>query len=146
MVIKLLAVALQQHGSPFSDSVAIKNTIGVQTTVIKAARHFLKRLGLDFDKHFPDADRHRNSAPPRLTSRCIRSFHGQGWHHSGGELAVLICSMPRHKCNCIAAVGCACNKPDMPWSWSRLVTWIGSGLVVQVFSSGLHAALAEHLV
>jgi len=52
MVIKLLAVALQQKliGYPFSESVAIKKTIGVQTSVMKAAKHVLKRPGLDFDK------------------------------------------------------------------------------------------------
>eukprot|EP00971_Amphidinium_carterae_P196629 3902340-Amphidinium_carterae.1 len=52
MVIKLLAVALQQKliGYPFSDSDAIKKTIGVQTSVMKAAKQVLKRPGSDFDK------------------------------------------------------------------------------------------------
>mmetsp|Transcript_25122 Transcript_25122/g.57765 ORF Transcript_25122/g.57765 Transcript_25122/m.57765 type:complete len:140 (-) Transcript_25122:3-422(-) len=40
MVIKLLAVALQQNGSPFLESVAIKKKTGVRTSVMMCV-HFL---------------------------------------------------------------------------------------------------------
>eukprot|EP00971_Amphidinium_carterae_P159678 3166034-Amphidinium_carterae.1 len=52
MVIKLLAVALQQKliGYPFSDSDVIKKTIGVHTSVMKAAKQVLTGPSLDFDK------------------------------------------------------------------------------------------------
>jgi len=52
MVAKLLIVALQQKliGYRFLESDAIKKTIGVQASVMKAAKQVLKRPGLDFHK------------------------------------------------------------------------------------------------
>eukprot|EP00971_Amphidinium_carterae_P128396 2543373-Amphidinium_carterae.1 len=52
MVIKLLAVALQQKliGYPYSECATIKKLIGVQPSVMKAAKQVLTRHGLGVDK------------------------------------------------------------------------------------------------
>eukprot|EP00971_Amphidinium_carterae_P058907 1164814-Amphidinium_carterae.1 len=115
IVIKLPAVALQQHGSPFSGSIAVKKTIGVQTSVLlriccsalsprleEGSGHFWERLG-DCSSAGHGYQVAGNSiaaawisiisVPPRLTSGCVWSFHGKGWHHSGGKLAVLCCNI-----------------------------------------------------